>query len=61
MPFRSKAQSRWAFSKSGEKALGGPAKVKEWADSTDYKGLPEKKSGGTLAKAALAMRKVKAP
>jgi hypothetical protein len=30
MPFRSLKQARWAHSQTGEKALGGPAKVSEW-------------------------------
>lgn len=44
MPFLSKSQSKWAFTPAGMKALGGPDKVKEWADSTDYSSLPEKKA-----------------
>lgn len=42
MPFRSRAQQRWAYTPAGEKALGGPAKVKEWADATNYSKLPER-------------------
>lgn len=42
MPFTSAAQSRWAFSSSGRKALGGLAHVREWANATDYKSLPDK-------------------
>jgi len=55
MPFVSKAQSRWAFTKSGQKALGGEPKVKEWAASTDYSKLPAKapSTRGALAKAAM--------
>jgi hypothetical protein len=43
MPFQSKAQERWAFTPEGRKALGGIDNVKEWANSTDQKSLPEKK------------------
>lgn len=42
MPFKSKAQERWAFSGTGQKALGGMSKVKEWANSTNQASLPEK-------------------
>lgn len=41
MPFLSKKQSAWGHSSTGEKALGGPAAVKEWESATDYKNLPE--------------------
>ena len=43
MPFASKAQSRWAHSPSGLRALGGRQKVAEWDQSTDFSNLPEKK------------------
>ena len=54
MPFQSTKQSRWAFSPSGVKALGGVAKVKEWADATDYSKLPDKApaTSGALSRAA---------
>jgi hypothetical protein len=54
MPFQSKAQSRWAFTKSGQKALGGESKVKEWAGATDYAKLPDKapSTQGALSRAA---------
>ena len=42
MPFRSRSQERWGFTDAGKKALGGEAKVKEWADSTDQGSLPAK-------------------
>lgn len=42
MPFESQAQNRWAHTPAGTKALGGPAKVKEWEQATDYSHLPEK-------------------
>ncbi len=41
MPFVSKAQQKWAHTPKGMKALGGPAKVKEWEDATNYSKLPE--------------------
>jgi hypothetical protein len=41
MPFRSLKQARWAHSQTGEKALGGPAKVSEWDSATNFKSLPE--------------------
>jgi hypothetical protein len=43
MPFESLKQNAWAHTPAGEKALGGPAKVKEWENATDYSKLPEKK------------------
>ena len=42
MPFKSKAQNAWAHTEAGEKALGGPDKVKEWESATDYSHLPKK-------------------
>lgn len=41
MPFLSKAQNRFGHTAAGQKALGGPAAVKEWESATDYKNLPE--------------------
>jgi hypothetical protein len=54
MPFVSKAQSRWAHSKTGQKALGGESKVSEWSASTNYSKLPDKapSTSGALSKAA---------
>jgi hypothetical protein len=43
MPYKSKAQERWAHTEEGTKALGGKKKVKEWDDSSKGKKLPEKK------------------
>ena len=40
MPFHSKAQQRWGFSASGQKALKG--KASEWAAQTDEGSLPER-------------------
>ena len=39
--FKSNAQSRWAHTKKGTKALGGKKAVKEWEADTDYSSLPE--------------------
>lgn len=42
MPVTSKAQNAWAHTKEGEKALGGPEKLKEWEVSgAAYQALPE--------------------
>ena len=43
MPWQSKAQQRWGHSASGERALGGPAKVAGWDSATNFKGLPARK------------------
>ena len=51
MPFKSKKQNAWAHTKSGEKALGGKEKVKEWEKKTDYKHLPESKGTKKAKKA----------
>lgn len=48
MPFKSRQQEKWAFTKAGTKALGGKANVKEWADSTDQSKLPRKVGSGSL-------------
>jgi hypothetical protein len=37
MPFKSKAQARWAHSKGGQLTL---AQVKEWSSKTNVKRLP---------------------
>lgn len=50
MPFKSKAQSRWANSPAGLRALGGKDKLDEWNQSTDFGSLPDK-SDGALSKA----------
>lgn len=42
MPFLSKRQARFAFSNPDK--FGGTQKVKEWADKTDFKKLPERKA-----------------
>jgi hypothetical protein len=34
MPFKSRAQERWAHTPEGMKALGGPSKVAEWEAAT---------------------------
>jgi hypothetical protein len=43
MPFVSEAQRRWGHSAAGQKALGGPAKVKEW-DAATKEDLPARKA-----------------
>lgn len=47
MPFKSKAQQRWAHTPAGEEALGGPDKVAEWDAATKagpgFATLPERK------------------
>jgi hypothetical protein len=40
MPYRSKAQQRWAHTPAGTKALGGKEAVKEWDRETKGKKLP---------------------
>lgn len=42
MPYESLAQERWAHTDAGTKALGGPAKVKEWDAATKGRSLPQK-------------------
>jgi len=42
MPYKSKAQERWAHTQAGKKALGGSAKVAEWDSESKGKKLPEK-------------------
>ena len=42
MPFRSRAQERWAHTPAGEEALGGPAKVAEWDSASKGMKLPER-------------------
>jgi hypothetical protein len=41
MPFKSKAQERWANTPEGKKALGGQSAVDEWAHGTNYSKLPD--------------------
>jgi hypothetical protein len=43
MPYKSKAQERWAHTPAGKKALGGAANVKEWDRESKGKKLPERK------------------
>lgn len=40
MPFKSRKQRAWAYTKSGTKALGGKAKVAEWQKATGKRKLP---------------------
>ena len=42
MPYKSKAQERWAHTPTGKKALGGAEKVKEWDRASKGKMLPER-------------------
>jgi len=42
MPFKSKAQERWAHTNAGTKALGGKKAVQEWDKESKGKKLPEK-------------------
>lgn len=41
MPFKSDKQRRWAHTATGERALGGPAKVAEWDKASKGMDLPE--------------------
>ncbi len=41
MPYKSKAQEKWAHTPSGVQALGGLKKVKEWDKESKGKKLPE--------------------
>ena len=43
MPYKSKAQERWAHTKAGTKALGGKSKVSEWDSASKGRKLPAKK------------------
>ena len=43
MPYKSKAQERWAHTEEGKKALGGEKKVEEWDKASKGKRLPERK------------------
>jgi hypothetical protein len=45
MPFKSQAQQKFMFANKDKMEKQG-VDVKEWADSTDYKNLPKKKSSG---------------
>ena len=41
MPFVSKKQRAWAYTKEGTKALGGKKNVAEWEKATGNKKLPK--------------------
>lgn len=43
MPYRSKAQERWAHTPEGEKALGGKDRVAEWDRASRNLRLPERR------------------
>lgn len=53
MPYRSEAQRRWAHTKAGMKALGGPEKVEEWDKESKGMKLPERARRGKSMKEAL--------
>ena len=61
MPFKSKAQNAWAHTPEGTKALGGPAKVKEWEGATDYSHLPQKLAKGGIVKKAAGLQNHEPP
>jgi hypothetical protein len=42
MPYKSKAQERWAHTPEGTSALGGKAAVSEWDSASKGKKLPAK-------------------
>lgn len=43
MPYKSKAQERWAHTAEGTKALGGKEAVHEWDEASKGKHLPARK------------------
>ncbi len=45
MPFKSKAQARFANSPAGLRKFGGQDKVDEWNQSTNFDALPDKVEG----------------
>ena len=49
MPYRSEAQRRWAHTKAGTEALGGPGKVSEWDKASENLKLPARKSKKKLS------------
>lgn len=53
MPWESAAQQRWGHTPAGERALGGPAKVHEWDQATNFKRLPERAGGSMAARKAI--------
>ena len=62
MPFLSRQQAKWAFTPSGQKALGGMDKVKEWAVATNFEKLPDRKNklmGGAVRRFSLDTKKDK--
>lgn len=42
MPYVSDAQRRWAHTKKGQEALGGPSGVAEWDAASKGMNLPER-------------------
>lgn len=47
MPYKSKAQERWAHTAKGTKALGGAKNVKEWDSASKGKKLPARVKKGS--------------
>ncbi len=45
MPFKSKAQARFANSQTGLRKFGGQDKVDEWNQATNFDSLPDKVEG----------------
>ena len=41
MPFVSKQQRKWAYTKEGTRALGGIKAVQEWENATGNRKLPK--------------------
>lgn len=54
MPFESKQQSKACFATHG---FGGKVDCKEWADKTNYKSLPKKKSKKHGMQSGLGVKK----
>lgn len=50
MPYKSKQQEKWAHTTEGVKALGGPAKVKEWDKASKGLKLPQTAPKGKVKK-----------
>lgn len=57
MPWKSNKQAAWGHSPAGVKALGGPAKVKEWDSATlASKAVRRKSVRGMSLKALMRAR-----
>lgn len=55
-PFLSRAQQRWAYTKSGTESLGGKEKVQEWQNAT-ANSLPERKGKTRTQKARAKLQR----